>query len=172
MELMHCVFSQDGYIIRQDALKDVPFGGVSSRENGCGWIAAYNFLRAELRPVDWDTVRKDLSRSLLFHGKLGLNAFVLYGYLTSKGCTLHSACTLSAAKELTANCRTGLLMYETGKSRHFVAFHREADGKLRFWNARADAPDCLITIEEFCSRFVRFPVFWLFATRETPPALR
>lgn len=164
MELNQSAFSRDGFLTRQQDTGNIPFGALTSERNGCGWIAAYNFLRADLHPVKWDQVRRDLNRLLPFQGRLGANAFVLRGYLRLQGCRLHSAVTLSGAKRLIPRCRAGILLYETGKSRHYVAFQRRRDGKLRFFNVRPDAAEVVMTMEEFYRSFVKFPLFFLFTT--------
>lgn len=164
MELKQTAFSPDGFLIRQEETKQVPFGVLTSDRNGCGWIAAYNFLRADLHPVKWDQVRRDLNRLLPLRGKIGANAFVLQGYLRRQGCRLHTAVTLAGAKRLIPHCRAGIILFETGSSRHYAAFLRQKDGSLRFFNARPDAADVVMSLEEFYRRFVRFPLFYLFTT--------
>ncbi len=164
MELNRSAFSQDGFLIRQQDTIRIPFGALSSQRNGCGWIAAYNFLRADLHPVKWDQVRRDLNHFLPFQGRLGANAFVLRGYLRLQGCRLHSAVTLAGAKRLVPRCRAGIILYDAGNSRHYVAFQRQKDGALRFFNVRSDAADVVMSMEEFYRRFVRFPLFFLFTT--------
>ena len=164
MELNKSAFSPDGFLIRQEETGKVPFGTLTSDRNGCGWIAAYNFLRADLHPVKWDQVRRDLNHLLPFRGKIGANAFVLQGYLLRQGCRLHTAVTLAGAKRLIPRCRAGIILFETGTSRHYVAFQRQKDGGLRFFNTRPDAADVVMSLEEFCRRFVRFPLFYLFTT--------
>ena len=46
MELDPKALSDDGYIIDQRQTESISFGGCPSSKNGCGWIAAYNFLKA------------------------------------------------------------------------------------------------------------------------------
>ena len=46
MELDPKALSDDGYIIDQRRTESISFGGCPSSKNGCGWIAAYNFLKA------------------------------------------------------------------------------------------------------------------------------
>ena len=38
--------SEDGYIINQGMLREIPFGNYPSSKNGCGWIAVYNLMKA------------------------------------------------------------------------------------------------------------------------------
>lgn len=38
-------YSKDGFIIDQARLTNIRYGVFTSDINGCGWIAAYNFLK-------------------------------------------------------------------------------------------------------------------------------
>jgi hypothetical protein len=164
MELNPSAFSPDGFLLRQRDTGHIPFGVLTSDKNGCGWIAAYNFLRADLHPVKWDQVRRDLCHLLPFRGRIGANAFVLRAYLRRKGCRLHSAVELRGARRLIPRCRAGILLYETGHSRHYVAFQRRPGNRLRFFNVNSPTGEVTMEFEEFYREFVRFPVFFLFTT--------
>ena len=161
MELTDEAFSADGYIIAQRETGGLPFGARSSRENGCGWIAAYNLLRASLHPVRWDQVRRDLSRRLAFQGKDGLHLFALISYLKEKGCRICCASTLTGARLLADSCQAGIIMYGTGSSSHYVAFIRQPDGRLRFLNAGTGREDSTMTMREFYRDIVHFPLFFV-----------
>ena len=63
MELDPKALSDDGYIIDQRRTKAISFGGCPSSKNGCGWIAAYNFLKALDRTPNPEVSRSDLSSS-------------------------------------------------------------------------------------------------------------
>lgn len=78
-------FSKDGYIINQQLLQSVPYGMKQSNNNGCGWIAAYNFLHGFDRKKSWDTVRQQMEDTLLFGGLLGTHVVQLYLYLRRHG---------------------------------------------------------------------------------------
>ena len=77
MELDPKALSDDGYIIDQRQTEAISFGGCPSSKNGCGWIAAYNFLKALDRTPNPEVLLRRLERTLLPGGKLGLNFFAL-----------------------------------------------------------------------------------------------
>lgn len=58
-------FSSDGYLIDQSKTGMLPYGNYDSSYNGCGWIAAYNALKAAGRTIPYETIRQELQRSLM-----------------------------------------------------------------------------------------------------------
>lgn len=163
MELSPAAFSRDGYLISQREAGGIYFGARPSGENGCGWIAAYNVLRATLHPVRWQTVREELSRRLLSRGERGLHLLVLLGYLKEQGCRLRLASSLTGGRILARSCRAGILMYGTGTSTHYVAFLPQGDGQLRFLNVRPGMEDVTLPLRDFYRDIVQFPLFLLIA---------
>ncbi len=161
MELNPHVCSADGYIIRQQALHQVPFGGSPSRNNGCGWIAAFNLLHALGHPVQWQRVRQELSRQLPGSRKGGLQLGALLGYLHGQGCRLRCACTLTGARLLAERSRAGIIMYSTGQGNHYVAFVRQADGRLRMLNTAPGCEDMTLSLRQFYQGWVQLPLMIL-----------
>jgi len=151
-EINQRAFSSDGYIIDQRFLDNLPYGVKQSNDNGCGWIAAYNFLRACGRNKNWDTVRRQLEDSLFLGGFLGTHLLQLYGYLRRHGFSLHWAVGRRSVIRQSACCRVGILFYCNGAALHFVTFrpadtaeaaqhgvvHKACNGVplYRFWNGR------------------------------------
>lgn len=115
-------FSKDGYIINQQLLKELPYGMKHSDYNGCGWIAAYNFLHACGRKKEYDTVRQQLEDSLILGGLLGTHILQLYLYLRRHGFHLHCALGQKAAQPYAESCKAGILFYFNGRALHFVTF--------------------------------------------------
>lgn len=115
-------FSKDGFIINQQLLKELPYGMKHSDYNGCGWIAAYNFLHACGRKKDYDLVREQLEDQLILGGLLGTHLLQLYLYLRRHGFHLHCALGQKAAQSYAESCRAGILFYFNGAAFHFVAF--------------------------------------------------
>ena len=165
MELKPASLSPDGYIIRQKDTAHIPFGKFPSSKNGCGWIAVYNFLKADGRPADWEKIRRDLEPLLLFGGRIGANVWVIRSYLRRRGVRLRSAVVLPQAKAITSDCRCGMILFFTGRSTHYAAFQRQRNGLLRFFNSSSALPDGEMTLEEFCKQLVKLPVFFLFTTK-------
>lgn len=157
-------FSKDGYLINQSMLKEISYGKRGSHQNGCGWIAAYNFFKAAGKPLPWDTVRRQLEKSLLLGGVVGTNMWYLCWYLYRKGYRIHTAFTKIGADMDAAVCQAGILTYWTGKGIHFAAFVPEKAGRIRFFNAGNPDPD-LTTMQEFFKSRVKFPLVFSMTTR-------
>lgn len=115
-------FSKDGYIINQQLLQSVPYGMKQSNNNGCGWIAAYNFLHGFGRKKSWDTVRQQMEDTLLFGGLLGTHVVQLYLYLRRHGFPLRWSWGQKRARLQAEQCTAGILFYYNGYALHFVTF--------------------------------------------------
>ena len=128
-------FSPDGYIIDQRYTDAAKYGARTSDKNGCGWIAAYNFLHAVGEEDDWHPVATDMGRGSLFFCALGTSPFRLLRYLKRRGYRLKQARGKNASIKLAEQSGAGILFYRHSRGLHFVTFTREEDGRLRFFNA-------------------------------------
>lgn len=158
MNLRPEALSGDGYIIDQRKTDNIPFGVKSSSENGCGWIAAYNFLRAMDREPDPEQLLLDLEKTLLFQGRLGVNLFFLVRELKRQKLPLDISFGAFHAQCKSERCRAGIILYFTGKRNHFAAFRREENGKLRFFGAVPGMAHHEGTLAEFYEKYVKFPL--------------
>ena len=100
MELDPKALSDDGYIIDQRQTESISFGGCPSSKNGCGWIAAYNFLKALDRAPDPDVLLHRLERTLLPGGRLGLNFLPWFMNCAIRGCRWNLPCAPSTPRSL------------------------------------------------------------------------
>lgn len=158
MQLKPEALSSDGYIIDQRRTDNIRFGRTPSDRNGCGWIACYNFLKALGQTPDPDALLRELERTLLGNGALGLNFFALVHTLKKQGLPLNFAFRPIHAQTLSETARAGIILYYTGKRNHFAAFRREPDGTLRFFGAIPGAARHEISMAEFYWDFVKFPL--------------
>lgn len=158
MELDPKALSDDGYIIDQRQTESIFFGGCPSSKNGCGWIAAYNFLKALDRAPDPDVLLHRLERTLLPGGRLGLNFFAMVYELRHQGVPLEFALRPFHAQELARSSRAGIVFYRAGKTNHFAAFSRQPDGRLRFFGAVPGYAHHTISMAEFYWDYVKFPL--------------
>lgn len=155
-------FSRDGYIINQRLLKNLPYGMKHSDYNGCGWVAAYNFLRACGRQKEYDAVRLQLEDSLILGGLMGTHIIQLYLYLRRHGFHLHWACGREAAERKAQRCKAGVLFYFNSVALHFVTFvpvsaeevalARQEDASLES-EAVVDAAENMVETEQQWYRF-------------------
>lgn len=150
-------FSKDGYIINQGVLTDLPFGKYPSSQNGCGWIAAYNYLKLRKKPANMDKIRNQLAHTLFFGGKSGMSVVLLYLYLRIiSGCKIKFRFHLprTAAK---LYIPSGILMYHTGKSFHFIAIQHKSKEQYRFLNGIYGREQDIRTIRSFLKEHCNFP---------------
>lgn len=136
---IRAAYSPDGYIVDQARVTDVRYGCRASSRNGCGWIAAYNFLRSMGDPVPYDEIVRALARHSLFRGLLGTSPLRVRRYLLRRGYEVQSVLGRKKAAEAAGCARAGILVYRHGGGWHFAAFERRGNGLLRFYNAIAGA---------------------------------
>ena len=143
------LYSADGYCVRQKAAANLPYGRCRSSYNGCGWMAAYNLLRAEGHPHTPEQVRAELARTLWFGGRMGTRTDRLCLYLRRQGVRLTPTLRPSRA----AARPGGIAFYFTGRGGHFVTYLPAGHpGRFRFLNTGAGAPDFVSTLPEFRRR--------------------
>ena len=159
MQLRPEALSSDGFIIDQRKTDNIPFGAVTSDQNGCGWIACYNLLKALGRDPDPEAIVRRLEKTLLFHGYLGLHLFALIWELRrNQHIPLDFALRSFHAQQITETASAGIIMYYTGRRNHFAAFRREENGRLRFFGATPGRSGETVSMAEFYMSHVKFPL--------------
>lgn len=159
MELQNEALDRQGYIINQKRTQNLRFGGVPSDKNGCGWIAAYNFLKAMDREKDPEEVLRKLERALLPGlGRFGLNFVALAVYLRSQGIPLDFTVRQFRTQRISETARAGIILYRAGKTNHFAAFQRLESGKLRFYGVVSGRENHDMSMAEFFYDYVKFPL--------------
>lgn len=152
-------FTPDGYILDQDCFEHLLYRGCTSNINGCGWIAAYNFLHALGYDVEHRTVHRDMDA--FFPAKIPgpTPVRILRRYLRRWG---RYPLSLGKTRSLAAASRslTGILRYWEDKTPHFVAFVRTDGDTFRFFNVCDGGEELTLSMTEFfrthCGRgFVR-----------------
>ncbi|MBO7703588.1 MAG: hypothetical protein J6S26_04000 [Solobacterium sp.] len=128
-------FDQEGYLINQGLMKELPFGWFSTREKGCGWIAAYNFLKLTGHEEGMQETAESLSRYGFFGELFGENFFRLAHFLRRKGYDIHTAYGKGPVKRAIKASRYGILLYSRGFGAHYTAYRVRRDGRCYFYNA-------------------------------------
>lgn len=157
MTIHPAALDPQGYIIDQRKTDNISFGGTPSSKNGCGWIAAYNFLKAMEQEPDPEGVLRTLEKTLLPGGRLGLNFFALCHYLQKQHIPLECTMRPFHARQLSQECRAGIILYRAGSTNHFAAFRREAQGSLRFYGVTPGS-SASMDMGEFFWSHVKFPL--------------
>jgi len=141
-------FTADGYILDQDCFENCIYRGISSAINGCGWIAAYNFLHGQGKNVSASQVH--LAMNAYFPRQMPgpTPVRVLRRYLRDWG--EYPLC-YGRKKSIQAatTAQTGIVRYWEGEEPHFVAFVRADDDRFRFFNVCDGQEEICLPMEEF-----------------------
>ncbi|QIK70595.1 hypothetical protein G7062_09895 [Erysipelothrix sp. HDW6C] len=144
--------SKDGYIINQGLTQHIHNGRYDSAYNGCGWIAAYNFLKINGVSMRSEKVRTQLR--LIMKGKFGTNPFSLYRFLRRNGFPVQRTYRLRKSK----NYNSGIVLYFTGKTLHYVAFYKTSEDTYRFLNATYGLENDIRAFPQFIDESTKFPL--------------
>lgn len=151
-------FDKSGFIIRQAAFSDISYGRKMSDYNGCGWIAAYNYLRLRGYDVGWREINRKMSGCTLLFGLLGTNPLRLARLLRREYERVRLCFSPGKAvgRALASGC--GILMYWHGSGAHFTAF-RASYGRLAVYNLRGIS--YFENFSDFIRRVSKFPLICL-----------
>ena len=181
-EIDPAAYSSDGYLINQGKLTKNSYGSRSSRENGCGWIACYNFLKATGKEQPPQEVAGRMEHMLLWGGRVGSHPLAVWWYLHRQGYRFSVAFTCAGWERALARRRAktaGIIAYWHGRGAHFAAFvgeSRKTDGReednpagnpeeLRFLNAVYGAENHRLSAGGFYKKYVRFPLIFVLTNR-------
>ncbi|MCD8088816.1 MAG: hypothetical protein LUE22_09610 [Oscillospiraceae bacterium] len=158
-------FSEDGYIIDQDYFAAYPYRGSTSNINGCGWVAAFDLLRARGRNIPFQEVLSGLNGTCptKLPGPTPVRALRQYlaGFGNYRQCRRRRA-ALRAAEKASA----GILRYWEGKEPHYIPFLRQEEGVYRFLNVADGMEDMSCPMDEFFSTHCRFGSVVVIVPRE------
>lgn len=149
-------FSPDGYIISQENTAAMRYGSHGSHWNGCGWIAAFNLLKALGMAKPPAEVRDGMLPGQWLGGSLGTGPFRLRRYLRRCGVMVQTAYTRKKAAMLAQNRKAGIVLFWDKKYLHYVTFVRDGQG-LRFLNAIDGHAAHYTDMKTFLQQFARGP---------------
>ena len=148
-------FDREGYLINQGLMKELPFGWFSTREKGCGWIAAYNILKLNGFEQTMEETGRALSRLDPTGEFFGENFFKLFFYLRRKGLPVKIALGRKAAEKAMKNSRNGILLYSQNRGSHYCSYRIRHDGSIYIFNAVYGKSQHRMTIREFLSAYAK-----------------
>jgi hypothetical protein len=164
--LKPAALSEDGYIIHQGRTGNIPYGPVKSSLNGCGWIAAYNLLKALGRPLPRpEALSRQLARGTPLRGVAGTSPRRLRRFLQAQGIPLAAAFSRRLAPAFARHAKAGIVYYLDGHEPHLVAFKAATGGRLRFFNVEYGDACHLLTMDAFIKQYAKFPLFYLMISR-------
>ena len=153
-------FSKDGYIIDQARVTDIRYGALTSDINGCGWIAAYNFLKRMGQTVDGKTIADEMIRYTLFRGLVGTDLFRLRRYFRRHGYRMPIRFFWNKKARLPEGTSAGVIWYCHKDGFHFVTFYADeaiapkvdGEARFRFLNGHAGKESHLDTMRGFLTQ--------------------
>lgn len=151
------VYSSDGFMIDQKKMDDVPFGRCTCKNSGCGCIAAFNLLKAERGAEDWDNIFAEFQKGLLLGGRWGVMPFKISRFLKKRDFSFQKMILPKRAAQAAEKSKSGILLYCTGHSLHYVAFYNCGGGVHRFLNADCGNDRHLMTMDAFLKKHSKLP---------------
>lgn len=144
------VLDGEGYIIDQGHMDQVPFGWFSTKEKGCGWIAAYNLLKMNGMEEPADQVRREMEHYGLPGKVLGQELVWLLAYLHHKGFHIRvSMPGYRGCEKILQDYPTGILMYLHKRGAHYAAYHAVDAQKVHLYNAIYQRKNHIVPIRNF-----------------------
>ncbi len=161
-------FSEDGYIVSQDYFSDYVYRTISSDINGCGWMAAYNLLRALGETPQFDDVRAEMDgmHTRKFPGPTLTR--VMREYLIRYVPGIRETRGRRNVIRAMNSSRAGILRYYEEGVPHFVAYMGNGEGRFRFFNVNDGMEDFTDTPGGFAKEHFKGGSCLVFSV-EAPP---
>lgn len=148
--LKDSVFDEEGYIIDQGSMSSIPFGWFDTARKGCGWIAAYNLLKANGKQENMADVRYELEQHGFLGKVFGQEVMWLILYLKSKGLSVNlSMPGIDGCIKACKTCDTGILAYMHAQGAHYAMFSSLHNGQVHFYNAKYKRRNHIESMETF-----------------------
>ena len=152
------VFDEEGFIINQGMMKDIPFGWFDTKAKGCGWIAAYNLLKMLGKETEMARCAKELEKGAFLGELMGENYFKLFAWLKKQGLEVTmSLPTNKAALKKIANSPCGIILYNHARGAHYVTYRNLGKGNIQIYNAVYGKRNHVMNSAEFIRQFSLFP---------------
>lgn len=121
--------TEEGYLVRQSLMTDVPYGFFNAAKRGCGFMAVYNAVHYFARPHSEDEVHEYFHRRVFLGGLLGTTVFHVCRGVRRFGLRVRGV----RYRDL-SDVEAGILWYHTGKTKHFVFLRRTEAENFRYYN--------------------------------------
>ena len=156
--LNDAVFDDEGFIINQGRMKDIPFGWFKTDAKGCGWISAWNLLKMNGMETTMEVCAHGLEKHAFMGEMMGQSLIRLYFWLKKQGLDVSMSLPLNgAAKSMIEKTRTGIILYNHARGAHYIAYRRLSDTKIQIYNAVYGKRNHVMTTAEFLKKYPLFP---------------
>lgn len=153
------VFDEEGYIINQGKMEKIPFGWFNTKDKGCGWIAAYNFLKITGHEKSMEECAHGLEKHAPLGEAIGQEEILLYYWLKKQGIPVRMTLQMNhSALQAMKNKEAGILLYTHAHGGHYTAWKNLHDGSVHFYNAVYGRTDHIEKPEAFLKKNALFPV--------------
>lgn len=157
-KLPDAVFDEEGYIIDQGRMEMIPFGWFNTKDKGCGWIAAYNFLKLIGKERTMEACAHGLEKHAPLGEVAGQEETLLYFWLRKQGIPVSMTPHLNRlALKTMQNEEAGILLYQHAHGAHYTAWKNLHDGHVQFYNAVYGKVNHVIKPETFLKKNTLFP---------------
>ncbi|MCR5794871.1 MAG: hypothetical protein K6G61_05955 [Solobacterium sp.] len=152
------VFDDEGFIINQGLLKDLPFGWFMTDAKGCGWISAYNLLKINHMEKSMEECARGLEKRALFGNAMGQEVLTEWFWLKKQGldCRISRPSNRKAA-EIMKESSSGIVLYNHKRGAHYAAYRNLRNGTVKFYNAFYGRKNHRQKPEEFLKENTLFP---------------
>ena len=152
------VFDEEGLIINQGKMEQIPFGWFNTKDKGCGWIAAFNLLKIAGKEKTMQEIIEGLDQMAVLGQVAGQSALLLYLWLKDEIPELRFSFpsdhrTISMMKQ----SRYGILLYNHPRGAHYVTYRRIGQ-HYEYYNAVYGLRHHSMSPEEFLKRYSIFHV--------------
>lgn len=157
-ELPDAVFDEEGYVINQGLMEEIPFGWFNTKDKGCGWIAAYNFLKITGHEKTMAECAHGLEKHALLGEAAGQEEMLLYLWLRKQGLSIGMTPPWNgAALKAMQERKAGILLYQHARGSHYAAWKRMPDGNVQLYNAVYGKQNHIVMPETFLKKNTLFP---------------
>lgn len=148
-------FDREGFLINQGQMSGLPFGWFSTRDKGCGWIAAYNILKLNGKEQTMEETARGLSRLDPSGEFFGENFFKLFFYLRRRGLPVKLVIGRRAVQKAMHRSINGILLYSQKRGSHYCSYRVRHDGSIYVFNAVYGKHHHRITVDEFLTTYAK-----------------
>lgn len=149
-------FDENGFLINQGLMKDIPFGLFTTSSKGCGWIAAYNLCKINGKEVRmWDCAR-GLGKLNPMGEMFGQDLATLGWWLKKQGIRFKVVIGKKACIDAMKKSTSGIFLYSHQAGSHYVSYERTGGNRFHFYNALYGKTNYTRSAEDFMKERTKF----------------
>lgn len=156
--LNDAVFDDEGFIINQGRMKEIPFGWFDTKAKGCGWISAYNLLKMNGMETKMEVCAHGLEKHSMMGKLMGQNLFTLFIWLKQQGLNVKMSLPVNgAALKMINETDSGIILYTHSRGAHYVTYRKLNASHVQIFNAVYGKRNHVMKASEFLKKYPLFP---------------